>query len=299
MAQTHCPVCYANTDTEASRTNFSYVCGVCGNSIPYQISLSEVVTYMCDVCGKTVSYASYFNKLEFVTMKGSGDTPFVINLTGVGSTSLVWTFYDGTLVTNSTGASCSYQFTTAGPHRVTLSGNLSVVTSISSSNNKITSVVGVSLLTSLTSIIITGTAVELALSLAALSSGVTYIRVDGTTSIVGSIDRFVLTYIYCNSAITGSLDSMSVDATSIMISHSAITGTDIGRFTKITNFTARYCGMDQTRVNAIIDSAYAAKDDYLHAVTLALQNNVAPSAAQKTKADELRTSKGWTVSYDA
>jgi len=265
---------------------------------PYNIPTTEVVTFDCPICGNSVVYP-YFDYVEFTTTKSIGET-IVIGLTGTGTNLCAWEVEDGDIV-DKTGATCSHVFTTAGPHKIRLMSGFSAVSVITASNQKLTAITGASLLVNLTSVNTFGTNPNLVFSINCLPATVNTLRFDGDSYISGDIAKFTqLVYLYIpTSLITGSLDTISTDATMLIISYTGLTGTDIGRFTKLTMFVARHCNMNQARVNAIIDSAYAAKDNYVGVVNFNITNNVAPSAAQKAKADELRTAKGWTVAYDA
>lgn len=287
-----------STQTDEVAGTYQYTCDVCGQTVEVVVGVDEaVVLPSCPMCGKANIPLNFFERVVFYTNKGPADGSLVITIVGPSDAS--WEIHDGDTIVTQIGVSTDYTFVTNGSHQVILTATFSSITHIFAQTQKITSITGLSLCTALTELKL-ATNTELILNLSVLPVGFTRLNAPTVSGLSGGIDKFELTYAYFSSAnVTGSLDDLSADCTYIVLNNSRIDGTNVGRFTKAASIQMKTMAMDQTRVNAIIDSAYEAKDNFIAPVIFYIQQNVAPSAPQIAKLIELRDTKGWTIGYDA
>ena len=115
-----------------------------------------------------------------------------------------------------------------------------------------------------------------------LSSDAQTLGLNGCALLTGDLSDFSSTVTY-------------LDAVGCVL----LTGSSIAHMTGIGSVDISNQAADQTRVNAIIDNIYAAKESFTDTtITMNIGgNNAAPSAAQILKIEELQADYGWAITY--
>ena len=132
MPLSHCTKCGTRTTrTDTDPGTYSYICPVCSQVEEFVIAANDAAEIsVCPVCGKTHIAVQFFDYLKFTTSFGPSDGAFAASITGPSASTVTWQLYDGETTVEQTGLSCSYTFTTAGPHEVRCICDLDEITAL-------------------------------------------------------------------------------------------------------------------------------------------------------------------------
>ncbi len=330
MPSVHCTRCGVTTNWPSGSTDpgsYEFTCPTvgCGQIQTVVIAANDAAEISaCPVCGKQHIAIQYFDFLKFTTSFGPADGAFVASITGPSAGSVTWRLYDGETTVEQTGLSCSYTFTTAGPHEVRLICDLDEILTLDCHSCGLTDIDGLGSCGALTNVNISGNpdlvfalqAFPISIetlecggnplitgSIPSLNPNAHYVNLGGSVLITGSINFFADSTVmnfWGDPLITGSIDLLNTQTTYVaLVGATQITGTDIARMTHIEQIYLQDQSADQTRVNAIIDNIYAAKESFTsETIIMSIDgNNAAPSAAQILKIEELQADYGWAITY--
>ncbi|MCZ7403355.1 MAG: hypothetical protein O8C67_00295 [Candidatus Methanoperedens sp.] len=222
-------------------------------------------------------FASY---LMFVTDKDIGET-FVATITKSSGT-CTWQIFDGETLVEQVGDSCSFQFSTDGPHTIKVKIASTLILTLDIANNELISILNLAS-ASLTSIL-ANTNPLLVESLNNLPDGLTNASFYDCPLLTGVIDN-----------LPDGLTNASFTSCPLL------TGSNIRHMIHIEDCSLQNQNANQARINAIADDCYAGQEasEFTHAsIILNIGgNNSAPSAPQITKLEHLESDHNWTITY--
>ena len=213
MPISHCTKCGTDTvRTDTDPGTYNYTCSVCGQVQEFVVADDDVTEIsVCPICGKTHIGVQFFDYIKFVTNFSNLTAPFVASITGPVSGTVTWRFYDGETTVEQVGLSCSYQFTSSGPHNVHLICNLDEITALNCNTCGLTDIDGVGSCGRMTSLT-AHTNASLVFDIDNLPSGLTYAYFYGCTLLTGVIDNLPsgLTVAYFDGCtpLTGVIDNL-------------------------------------------------------------------------------------------